>query len=99
MKIHASLLCHGTYFAMKCFAIHCLDDHSGPDQSPCSSGWLWMPREDPVEVASQFLTSRLWLRGFPNLRLWTWTDSAAIRLPNHSSGVHVYFSHAYTNHE
>lgn len=31
------------------------------------------------------------LRGFPNFGPWTWTDCAAIRLPNHSSGAHVYF--------
>lgn len=23
MEAHASVLCHGTIFAMKCFAIHC----------------------------------------------------------------------------
>lgn len=42
MKVHASLLCHGTNFAFKYSAIHFMNDQSGHDQSLsclCSNGW------------------------------------------------------------
>lgn len=73
IQVHMSLLFHGIKSAMKFFAISLSGQPQTKACPALAAGAGSTYERETVEVPSWFFTSRLWLRGFLNLRLWIWT--------------------------